>query len=281
MKHATGQSFHLLVRYITGPALAVLVLCLQACSSPTLKPWHTEKLTEEFTADMVEDGRVRNFDDYLALEDRLYRQLDNEVYAKTASGPAHELERYSTGSAADPEHRPINWNHSFELTSTAAVGGVLLLHGMSDSPYTLHALGETLNQHGYHVIGLRAPGHGTAPSGLRHIKWQDMAAAVKLAMGHLIGPEQLLGDLAGGPTGSSRLECERELYGFDHTQAGEALARLWMLPEIRDLLAEAGFLNINVWFEHRDEKGKGLGEWYPDTEGRADPAWVANISAEK
>lgn len=53
----------------------------------------------------------------------------------------------------------------------------------------------------------------------------------KLAMGHLIGPDQLLGDLAGGPTGSSRLEHERELYGFDHTQAGEALARLWMLPE--------------------------------------------------
>lgn len=53
----------------------------------------------------------------------------------------------------------------------------------------------------------------------------------KLAMGHLIGADQLLADLAGGATGSSRLEHERELYGFDHTQAGEALARLWMLPE--------------------------------------------------
>ena len=185
-------------------AFGVLVLCLQACSSTTLKPWHTEKLTEEFTADMVEDGRVRNFDDYLALEDRLFKQLDDEIYAKTARGPAHELERYSAGSAADPEHRPINWNHSFELTSTAAVGGVLLLHGMSDSPYTLHALGETLNQHGYHVIGLRAPGHGTAPSGLKYITWQDMAAAVKLAMGRLASelgsrPVHMIGYSTGAP----------------------------------------------------------------------------------
>lgn len=53
----------------------------------------------------------------------------------------------------------------------------------------------------------------------------------KLAMGHLIGPDQVLADLADSPPGRSRLDRERELYGFDHTQAGEALARLWELPE--------------------------------------------------
>ncbi len=62
---------------------------------------------------------------------------------------------------------------------------MLLLHGMSDSPYSLRALGEALNQGGYHVIGLRLPGHGTAPSGLKYIAWQDMAAAVNLAMKQL------------------------------------------------------------------------------------------------
>jgi pimeloyl-ACP methyl ester carboxylesterase len=35
------------------------------------------------------------------------------------------------------------------------------------------------------VIGLRLPGHGTAPSGLVDATWQDMAAAVRLAMAHL------------------------------------------------------------------------------------------------
>jgi len=35
------------------------------------------------------------------------------------------------------------------------------------------------------VLGLRLPGHGTAPSGLLELEWQDMAAAVKLGMMHL------------------------------------------------------------------------------------------------
>jgi alpha-beta hydrolase superfamily lysophospholipase len=178
-----------------GLLLVALLVFVQGCSSrPPLKLWHTETLSEEFTAGMVEAGQVRNFDDYLALEERLYKQLDEVIYAKTERGPAHMLERYSYGSAADPERRPVKWNHSFELPRQAAIGGVLLLHGMSDSPYSLRALGETLNQQGYHVLALRLPGHGTAPSGLRQVSWQDMAAAAKLGMEHLaseLGPKPL------------------------------------------------------------------------------------------
>ena len=172
---------------LTGMMLTVslLVMYITACSTaPALQPWHTEILTEEFTEDMV-GHQVNNFDDYMALEERLFRQLDEQIYANSATGPAHILERYSPGSAADPHRQPTNWNHSFELTSTEAVGGVLLLHGMSDSPYSLLALGKTLNNQGYQVIGLRLPGHGTAPSGLKRASWQDMAAATKLAMAHL------------------------------------------------------------------------------------------------
>ena len=35
------------------------------------------------------------------------------------------------------------------------------------------------------MVGLRVPGHGTAPSVLTRTKWQDMAAAVEIAMRHL------------------------------------------------------------------------------------------------
>jgi hypothetical protein len=172
---------------LTGMMLtfSLLVMYITACSTaPALQPWHTEILTEEFTEDMV-GHQVNNFDDYMALEKRLFRQLHEQIYANSATGPAHVLERYSTGSAADPHRWQTNWNHSFELTNTPTVGGVLLLHGMSDSPYSLRSLGTTLNNHGYLVIGLRLPGHGTAPSGLRRVKWQDMAAATKLAMEYL------------------------------------------------------------------------------------------------
>ena len=56
---------------------------------------------------------------------------------------------------------------------------------MSDSPYSLRALGESLHARGYWVIGLRLPGHGTIPSGLKTVTWEDMAAAVSLAMDRL------------------------------------------------------------------------------------------------
>ena len=57
--------------------------------------------------------------------------------------------------------------------------------------------------------------------------------------------------------------------------------RLWTLPEIREALAEAGFRDSTVWFEFLDDNGEGLGEWYPESEGDAVAAWVANITAEK
>jgi len=156
---------------------------IQGCSGPPLKPWHTEELTEEFTADMA-DG-IRTFDDYRNLEDRLFAQLEEKVYTPTETGPEYALVRYSAGSAADPQQRRPNWNRSFEHPADKPVGGVLLLHGMSDSPYSLRALGERLKQRDYWVIGLRLPGHGTAPSGLKHVNWQDMAAAVRLGMTRL------------------------------------------------------------------------------------------------
>lgn len=177
-----------LLTVIVSIATALVVVTLLAffkgrSGGPPLELWHTEKLNEEFTADKAED-EVRSFDDYLQLEQRLFTQLDEKVYASTGTGPEQALNRYSPGSAADPRERQTDWNRSFELEGNGA-GGVLLLHGMSDSPYSLRALGAALNQSGYHVIGLRLPGHGTAPSGLRYVAWQDMAAAVNLAMKQL------------------------------------------------------------------------------------------------
>lgn len=216
-----------------GPVLAFLVLCIQGCSGGTpLKLWHTETLTEEFTADMVDD-EVGSLDDYLALEGRLFEQLDAQVYAKTPTGPAHALERYSPGSAADPKRRQPNWNRTFEFPAEGPIGGVLLLHGMSDSPYTMRALGEALHQHGYWVVGLRSPGHGTAPSGLRHVTWQDMAAAVRLAMEHLasrLGSKPI--HIIGYSTGAS-LALHQALEAVGQANAAMPASLVLISPAIR------------------------------------------------
>jgi alpha-beta hydrolase superfamily lysophospholipase len=189
---------------VAGLILACFLVFVQGCSDDRpLAPWHTEALTEEFTADMAGD-EVRTLKDYLDLEERLFRQLDERVIKATPTGPDYALVRFSRGSAADPSRWPRNWNRTFVLEAEAPAGGVLLLHGMSDSPYSLRALGEALNRAGYLVLGLRLPGHGTAPSGLRSATWQDMAAAVRLGMTHLADqlgdrPLHIIGYSNGGP----------------------------------------------------------------------------------
>jgi SAM-dependent methyltransferase len=57
--------------------------------------------------------------------------------------------------------------------------------------------------------------------------------------------------------------------------------RLWTLPEIRELLAEAGFRNVTVYWEGTDEDGEGDGTFSPSAEGEADLAWIAYIVAER
>jgi alpha-beta hydrolase superfamily lysophospholipase len=190
------------LRRLADLHLPLLLLAgLSACNSQPLEPWHTARLGNEFEAGMLGD-EVRSFDDYLALEERLFAELRQEV----ETGPAYLLVRYSTGSAADPQSFGHDYNRSFELPVDAPRGGVLLLHGMSDSPYSLHTIGAALHDAGYYVIGLRLPGHGTAPAAMKSVRWQDMAAATRLAMNHLVSrvgdrPVHIIGYSTGAALG--------------------------------------------------------------------------------
>jgi SAM-dependent methyltransferase len=58
--------------------------------------------------------------------------------------------------------------------------------------------------------------------------------------------------------------------------------RLWTLPEIRELLVEAGFGKVVVYWEGTDSKsGEGNGIYTPSEVGDPDPGWVCYIVAEK
>lgn len=168
--------------FVAGGIFALFALVFRAASRRgRLAPWHTVLLAEEFTADCGDIDLV----DYLAREERLFAELEERVYG----GASMEMDpdiihRFRKGSPADPTSFPTNWNRSFELVPEGGPPrrGVLLLHGMSDSPYSLRALGERLRAEGALVLGLRLPGHGTAPSGLLTVHRRDLEAAVELAM---------------------------------------------------------------------------------------------------
>ena len=160
-------------------AVAVLVTILE--SRPDLQAWHTVQLDEEFRA----GSEVASFPDFLALEARLQAELERAVYVEGPVGSGGELNRYTRGSLSDPGNWPQNWNRTFELPSSRPAAGVLLLHGMSDSPYSMRSLAEVVHNAGAWTVGMRLPGHGMAPSGLVDVEWQDMAAAVQIAARHV------------------------------------------------------------------------------------------------
>jgi hypothetical protein len=56
--------------------------------------------------------------------------------------------------------------------------------------------------------------------------------------------------------------------------------RIWTLPELRELLLEAGFASARVYWEGEDDDGEGNGEFTETDEGTPDLAWVSYIVAE-
>ncbi|MBU0689501.1 MAG: alpha/beta fold hydrolase [Gammaproteobacteria bacterium] len=56
--------------------------------------------------------------------------------------------------------------------------GVLLTHGLSDSPYHMRRLGEFFQRNGFRVMAVLLPGHGTQPGDLLDVHWADWAETV-------------------------------------------------------------------------------------------------------
>ena len=55
----------------------------------------------------------------------------------------------------------------------------------------------------------------------------------------------------------------------------------WMPPEIREILYEAGFSQVDIYWEGTDEeKNEGNGIYAPSEIGDADPGWVCYIVAQ-
>jgi SAM-dependent methyltransferase len=78
------------------------------------------------------------------------------------------------------------------------------------------------------------------------------------------------------------MQCHIHFKFPDKTKIKNAFTynwRLWTMVEIRELLSEAGFANVVVYWEGEDEDGDGNGEYEPTLEGEADPAFISYIVA--
>ncbi len=112
-------------------------------------------------------------------------------------------------------------------------------------------------------------------------------------------------DLQGGPDAQIACEEEREQDGFDYvweTEAMDAITgdircwihfdfhdgtrlekafeydwRVWHLTELRDLLSEAGFEQVDVYWEGSDEDGEGDGDFQKTPSAENEEAWIAYL----
>ena len=156
---------------------------------PDLQVWHTYKADNEFRARDYPDGI--SLGEYRELEQRLFAEIDEQVYATVGPHNSERFNRYNKQGQAFAGSDGMAWNRSFVIDTPNPVGGILLLHGASDSPYSVKALAETFASHGLYVAVFRMPGHGTIPAGLQTVELEDWQAIARSGMQHVaekVGP---------------------------------------------------------------------------------------------
>lgn len=138
--------------------------------------------------------RVRNTVDVIANElepidaavgaiQRNVRLADPQLHQRT-SRAAHQADRHRFhrdyhNSASGRLGRSIEVGEPFFLESPGATVGVVLVHGYLAAPAEIRPLAEYLHAHGVSVYGVSLKGHGTVPTALTRVNWQDWARCVQ------------------------------------------------------------------------------------------------------
>lgn len=166
---------------IAGVVLIVLLAVRVYLSQqgPELHLWHTWRADEM----SVREIDKANFAQYVARENAIFTDLDNAVTRKTQGEERTPLNRYYRQSLVWPGKFSPDANRSFVLMPAGTPrGAVVLLHGLTDSPYSVRHLARDYQQHGFVAVVPRLPGHGTAPGALTDVDWERWLAATRLAV---------------------------------------------------------------------------------------------------
>lgn len=162
--------------------VAVVVFGLiahDARQGPPLEPWHTF-VPPELAIDALDHGDWRA---YVSAENALFAAMRTEVSQKLAPGAKVRYNRYFADSPVYPARFVRDWNRSFIIEPVGdTVGAVVLLHGLTDSPYSMRHVARAYADAGFVALGIRLPGHGTVPGGLTSVDWEHWMAATRLAV---------------------------------------------------------------------------------------------------
>jgi len=111
----------------------------------------------------------------------------NLVFSEYIAQTRATLAKVRSGNDAVDMERAINGNSPFELKPAESCPkgqnkpyrrGILLTHGLTDSPYSMHSLASFFQENCFRVMAILLPGHGTQPGDLLDVTWQDWAEMV-------------------------------------------------------------------------------------------------------
>ncbi|MBS7545858.1 alpha/beta fold hydrolase [Ancylobacter oerskovii] len=162
-----------------------------AQSGAPLEPWHTYAPRELSVAEMDRT----DWTGFLAAENRAFDEVWENVVQTLPADQRIPSNRYFSGSVVYPPRLTRDFNRSYEIVPAGeAKGAVVLLHGLTDSPYSLRHIARLYAEAGWAVVAIRMPGHGTVPAGLAEAEWQDWLAATRLAVreAHRLAPTRPL-----------------------------------------------------------------------------------------
>jgi alpha-beta hydrolase superfamily lysophospholipase len=162
--------------------LFVALLAIRAYDvqrGPALRPWHTEA-PPELSAEAL---ATADWDAWMAAEARAFEAVRREVTAKLDAADRVPANRFFADSPLNPSRFATDWNRSFILAPQGAPrGAVVMLHGMTDAPFSMRHLAALYRAQGWLVVVPRMPGHGTVPAGLAQATWEEWVAATRLAV---------------------------------------------------------------------------------------------------
>ncbi len=159
--------------------VVILVAAFNSRSGPPLKVWHEAEL--EHRLERRDIDAMDGLADYLEREKQLFEELEGAIYAQVEEADRLAFNRYHRGSATDPGNLFGDFNRTFEVAPEGPVRcGVLLVHGLTDAPYSMRHLADVYVEEGCYALALRMPGHGTVPGELLRSDWRDWRAAVAL-----------------------------------------------------------------------------------------------------
>lgn len=204
----------------------VIILSVTLAGCATLPP----RLQESGLNSRFAFSRDAPFDDYIRQSEGMIEKARvdiNEINREMvlAANRPFELK-------PDESRFPRNREGRYEK-------GILLIHGLSDSPYFMQPIARSLQQRGFLVRSILLPGHGTIPGDLLSVKYQEWIRATEYGVAQLkrqVDKLYLGGFSTGGALSIHEALKNKEVQGLILFAPAVGIRSPWA--------AMAGFINL-------------------------------------